>query len=231
MNHDIDGAVEFLESAFRAAPKFTAVNTLQDGWGGAPEFLAAAATRLGALVGRTGAGDRTLFVDMAQLDAIRAAQASPSPPAPPASAPAPTATAQPAPAPSTPTRTAAPVAAKPEKPMAHSYTDAELRDRISRILNSTEAQGRENLAVHLLLSPTSIDEALALMNTSGRSRATLADIDREAVFASRAADCRRGMQPQDEGSPVTASTRQSARLDPDAIYARRATETVRAAGR
>jgi hypothetical protein len=113
--------------------------------------------------------------------------------------------------------------------MTHQYDDATLRVRINRILGSNEAQGREKLAVRLLLSPSSIDEALGVMKAAGRSRSTMAALDVDAIYR------RRAEAESGHAREVFADNERAHYRDPTteagaaAIYARRAEQAKQAA--
>jgi hypothetical protein len=231
MHTGAEAAVEFLESAFRGTREFQPISKLQDDWRGAPEFLAQAAVRLGALVGATGNGERTLFVDTAGLDAARTRAAAK--PAAIAPAAAPTGATPRASAPSAQLKASAPAVTPPKEPTM-TYTNAELRTRVSAIFGSSASRGAEALALQLVgASGITTDAAIqSLRIAKGEatySPATATKIDVAAIYKARETSMERyrryHAQHEATATHPTANAPlfrgSGAALNPAEIYARR----------
>jgi hypothetical protein len=215
MHTGAEAAVEFLESAFRGSSEFQPISKLQDGWRGAPEFLAQAAVRLGALIGATGDGERTLFVDTAGIDAARARHvAKPTPDAA---------------MPTSPTLLVQPKASAPAvgatKELSMTYTNSEIRSRVNAIFGSSASRGREGMALMLVSSnDVSIDAALQALRIAGGHPPDGHRLNPAAIFEARAQACRQGV-----GAAGDSDRRSSAKPNTAdgaaSIYARRAAES------
>jgi hypothetical protein len=237
MDISLSDASIHLQRAYWANPDAQEVEALAAGWNGAPEALATAAMAMQLLPGTNSAGRKTwaLPADTAaglkaqialQTDVRAIARSTPTQP------PAAAATR---PAPPSQTKAPSPAVAAPKEPDMDRYDDRQVRERVQRIFGSSASRGAERLALSLVNSEMTVDQAIQTLRIAKGEdtyrAAAPVTIDAEAIYRRRndasaryrAEHMEHATHPMSAQHVFAANEKANYRdpLDASAIYARR----------